>query len=211
MSDLVTLLTRRAPTIHGLEFDAVLEDSLYLSAMTTGYPIESGANAADHIIINPAEVVMTVAISNNPLKASVTDFLGGFLSNYVGQSTFAAISGLSAGFLAGSDNSRAALALQTLFLIMVAREPFDLELTEGTFSNMVIIDIERTRTPENENGVEARVTMQEYPTIETFYSKWSTKQTQLNPNDSSRFQVAEWIDRGEQSVANAGAKFRGLF
>ena len=65
----------------------------------TQFPIEIGANATDHGIIRPATEVMTIAVSNNPLGTSTTDFAGGFVSNFVDSAIIAGVAGLSAGFL----------------------------------------------------------------------------------------------------------------
>ena len=55
---IVNILTRKAPTINGYEFDAVLEDTLEISNELTGYPIELGARASDHAITNPVSMVV---------------------------------------------------------------------------------------------------------------------------------------------------------
>lgn len=73
---LIQIFTREAPTIAGYAFDAVLEDTFEATVTVTSYPIESGVKISDHRILNPFKWTLTGAISNNPLKTQLTDFLG---------------------------------------------------------------------------------------------------------------------------------------
>ncbi|MGS0546702.1 phage baseplate protein [Pseudomonas parakoreensis] len=74
---IVNIFTRQAPTLASYSFDAVLEDTFEASVSITTFPIESGVRVADHRIFNPFKWTMTGAISNNPVKVQLTDFLGG--------------------------------------------------------------------------------------------------------------------------------------
>lgn len=202
---LITLFTRRAPTLAGIEFDAVLEDTFESSVEFTGYAIESGARAIDHGIIQPFKWSLTVAVSNNPVKPNVTDFIGGALSNFTDNALLSTVAGLSAGFLAGSDDTRSSNVLSALLALQVAREPFDIDAGDIQLSNFVISNIRRTKTPENENGLFAEVQLQELPILETIISRnASPKQDQLNDNDPSKSQSASLIDKGEQSLKEIG-------
>lgn len=201
---ILTLFTRNAPSIGGVEFDAVLEDTLEAPVQLTQYPIESGANASDHAIILPYKYRMLVAVSNNPIKPTFTDFAGGLLSNFFDGNILSQIAGLSAGLLSSSDDSRGSSALEFLLGLRVARQPFDLDAGDIVLQNMVIVNVVRTKTPVNEQGLFAEVQLQELPTLDTILTPEAPKQSQLREGDPSQSQVAAAINKGEQALQDVG-------
>ena len=148
----VTLFTKSSPTIGGIEFDAVLEDTFQASAQITTYPIEAGANAADHKIIQPFKWSLVGVVSNNPLRITATDFAG-VISNFVTGGLAATAAGLSVGFAAGSNGTRASDALGFLTELMVSDTPFSIDAVDIKLSNMTIVDIIRTKDATNEHGL----------------------------------------------------------
>lgn len=202
---LITLFTRTAPTIAGISFDAVLEDTFESTVEHTGYTIESGARAVDHRIILPFRWSLVVAISNNPLKPNVTDFIGGALSNLTDNALLSTVAGLSAGFLAGSDETRSSNVLNALIALQISGESFDIDAGDIQLSNMVINSVRRTKDPSNENGLIAECALQELPTLSTIVSRNAQPaQNQLNDDDPSKSQLAAFIDKGEQLLEDVG-------
>lgn len=203
---LFSRFTKNAPTISGIKFDAVLEDTLEASVEITQYPLEVGVNAADHIRILPFRWRLTGAISNNPLRPSVTDFTG-LLSNLGGGGVGATALGLDAGFLAGSDGTRASSALGFLIKLMTDRKPFDIDAGDIQLSNMVIESINRTKNPANEGGLIFEAQLQELPTLSTFVTESNAQpgQDQLLSTDPSASQAAAIVDKGEQTLGTPSA------
>ena len=198
---IATLFTKSAPTISGVEFDAILEDTLELEVSTTGYPIESGARASDHAIVEPYRWQLVGAVSNNPLKPVVTDFVGALGLN-------GALSGLAAGLLSDNDNTRNSTALKLLTDLTIAREPFDIDAGDISLSNMIIVKLSRVKTAETENGLIFVAQLQELPTLETLLSDRTIKQSQLLDGDPSKSQLSELIDKGEKLASDAGESIR---
>lgn len=196
----VTLFTKSAPTIAGQEFDAVLEDTFELNVTLTGYPIESGARAADHRIIEPYRWRLVGAVSNNPLRPVVTDFTG-----VLGGS---ALTGLASGLLAGSNETRSSTALKFLTDLATQGEPFDIDAGDIALSNMTIVELTRTKDPENENGLIFVAQLQELPTLDTLLSDRTIRQSQLLDGDPSKSQLAELINKGEKLASDAGQSIR---
>jgi hypothetical protein len=195
---LLNIFTSKAPTLSGYEFDAVLEDTLELSVDLTGYTIELGARVSDHRIVNPIRWSIVGAISNTPIGASLTDFAGGALSNFVGDSGIAAtVAGLSAGFLAGSDETRASSALDFLITLTTTGEPFDIDAGDIQLTNMIIVNLRRTKDPTNEGGLIFQADLQEYNTLETKLPGNQPNSSKLNPNDPSASQSSAVTNRGE--------------
>ena len=211
----LTLFTRTAPTIGGVEFDAVLEDTLEAPVVFTDYPIESGARAIDHGILEPYRYSMIVAVSNNPLRANFTDFAGGLLSNFFDNNIISQIAGISAGLLSSSNDSRGASALEFLLGLRVSRTAFDLDAGDIQLQNMVVTNVRRTKTPENEQGLFAEVQLQELATLDTVLSPEAPKQSQLREGDPAQSQVAAAINKGEQAIRDVGTSINntidGLF
>lgn len=195
----ISILTRKPPTFgkspNEITFDAVLEDIIEAETVFTQFPLEIGANASDHGIILPRKYSITAAVSNNPLSPSVTDFVGGFLSNFFADSGIgAAVAGLSAGFLAGSDQTRAGSTLTLLLGIMYQREPFDVDAGDIQLQKMVITNIYRTRRPEIENGLLFTAELMELPLIATVING----QQKTNPGTGTEAtQAAEKSEKGE--------------
>ena len=192
---LINIFTPKAPTLAGYEFDAVLEDTFEAEVELTGYTIELGARAVDHRVIKPFKWSLVGAVSNNPLNASVTDFVGA-LSNDAGN-ILSTVAGLSAGFLAGSSETRASSTLDFLITLMVSGEPFDIDAGDIQLKNMVIGRIRRTKDTSNENALIFEADLQEYPTLETTLSKNGASLSQLNPNDASYSQAVATVNLGE--------------
>lgn len=196
----ISLLFKQSPKLAGYEFDATLEDSFEASVELTRYPVESGVQVNDHRIINPFKYYLTGAMSNNPLKPIVTDFVGGVLSNASRDNPFiAAVSGMSAGFLAGSDATRSSAVLQKLMELMVSGLPFFVDAIDIQLNNMVITKLSRTRDPETENGLVFVAELQELISLDRLPSKNQPSQKQLPDADPSKTAAAANVNLGQQA------------
>lgn len=194
---LLNIFTPKSPTLAGYEFDAVLEDTFEASADLTGYPIELGARASDHRIVNPFRWSIVGAVSNTPLSLGVGDLVGGAASNFIDSAAVSTVAGLSAGFLAGGNETRASSALEFLINLLTTGEPFDIDAGDIQLTNMVIARIRRTKDPVNEGGLIFEADLQEYPTLSTVIAKNQPLTSQLNPDDPSSSQASATNNLGE--------------
>ena len=200
---LINLLVKRGPQLGSLQFDAVLSDDLNASVDIVQYPIETGTPIADHIIYQPIKYTMTGAVSNNPLKVSITDFTG-VLTNLVDDNPFiAAGAGLFAGWLSGSDETRSSTTLNTLLDFMYSGQSFTVDTGEITLNNMVISSIQRAKDPETENGLIFVATLQQIVTLDRVVSGNQPAQYQLNSNDVSSTSISGLVERGYTTVKTA--------
>lgn len=200
---LVNLLVKRGPQLGSLQFDAVLSDDLDASVDIVQYPIETGTPIADHIIYQPIRYTMTGAVSNNPLKVSITDFTGA-LTNLVDNNPFiAAGAGLFAGWLSGSNETRSSTTLNTLLDFMYSGQVFTVDTGEITLNNMVIQRIGRSKDPENENGLIFVAELQQIVTLDRVANGSQPAQYQLNSNDVSSTSISGLIERGYINVKTA--------
>ncbi|WPJ49155.1 hypothetical protein RCIP0068_00037 [Klebsiella phage RCIP0068] len=200
---LINLLVKRGPQLGSLQFDAVLSDDLDASVDIVQYPIETGTPIADHIIYQPIRYTMTGAVSNNPLKVSITDFTGA-LTNLVDDNPFiAAGAGLFAGWLSGSNETRSSTTLNTLLDFMYSGQVFTVDTGEITLNNMVIQRIGRSKDPENENGLIFVAELQQIVTLDRVANSSQPAQYQLNSNDVSSTSISGLIERGYINVKTA--------
>lgn len=200
---LINLLVKRGPQLGSLQFDAVLSDDLDASVDIVQYPIETGTPIADHIIYQPIRYTMTGAVSNNPLKVSITDFTG-VLTNLVDDNPFiAAGAGLFAGWLSGSNETRSSTTLNTLLDFMYSGQVFTVDTGEITLNNMVIQRIGRSKDPENENGLIFVAELQQIVTLDRVANGSQPAQYQLNSNDVSGTSISGLIERGYIDVKTA--------
>ena len=200
---LINLLVKRGPQLGSLQFDAVLSDDLSASVDIVQYPIETGTPIADHIIYQPIKYTMTGAVSNNPLKVSITDFTGA-LTNLVDDNPFiAAGAGLFAGWLSGSNETRSSTTLNTLLDFMYSGQVFTVDTGEITLNNMVINRIGRSKDPETENGLIFVAELQQIVTLDRVANGSQPAQYQLNSNDVSSTSISGLIERGYINVKTA--------
>lgn len=200
---LINLLVKRGPQLGSLQFDAVLSDDLDASVDIVQYPIETGTPIADHIIYQPIRYTMTGAVSNNPLKVSITDFTGA-LTNLVDDNPFiAAGAGLFAGWLSGSNETRSSTTLNTLLDFMYSGQVFTVDTGEITLNNMLIQRIGRSKDPENENGLIFVAELQQIVTLDRVANGSQPAQYQLNSNDVSSTSISGLIERGYINVKTA--------
>lgn len=202
---IINIFTRQAPTIAGYSFDAVLEDTFEASVSITTFPIEIGVRVADHRIFNPFKWTMTGAISNNPVQTQLTDFLGGALSNLTDNPIVSAVAGLSAGFLAGSDETRASSTLDFLVWLMSSYDPFDIDAGDILLKNMAITRLSRTKEPRNEGGLEFVVELQEVIELERLAAGDERWAYQLRSGDPSQSALTRAVNKGQIIAKEATA------
>lgn len=200
---IINIFTRQAPTIAGYSFDAVLEDTFEATVTITSIPIESGVRISDHRILNPFKWTMTGAISNNPVKVQLTDFLGGALSNLTDNPIVSTVAGLSAGFLAGSDETRASTTLDFLIWLMKTADPFDIDAGDILLKNMAITRLSRTKEPRNEGGLEFVVELQEVISLDRIVRDTECSLPQLREGDPSKSALSRAISKGQAIAKEA--------
>jgi len=205
---IINIFTRQAPTIAGYAFDAVLEDTFEANITVTSYPVESGVRISDHRILQPFKWTLTGAVSNNPLKVQPTDFAAGLLSNLTDNPLVATVAGLSAGWLAGSDETRSSTTLQFLLTLMQSGDPFDIDAGDILLKNLVITRLSRTKEPRNENGLEFVAELQELITLDRIQRDDAPSQDQLREGDPAESAVSRAVNRGQAIAKQAADNIR---
>lgn len=195
---IVNIFTKQAPTIAGYSFDAVLEDTFEASVALTNYPVESGVRVSDHRILQPLRWSLVGAVSNNPLKVQLTDFIGGGLSNLTDNPWLAGAAGLFAGWLSGSDETRASGTLIFLINLMQSGEPFSIDAGDITLNNMVITRLSRTKDTTNEQGLIFVADLQELITLDRLSDVGKPVVSQMHDGDPAQTAAARIVKKGQQ-------------
>ena len=198
-----TIFKREKASLGVFEFDALLESSTEKRATVTYLPLQEGARAADHRILEPIKVRMTGAMSNNPMKDLSETFSRDNLANLASGAAISAAAGLinnpyitaglgvGLGYLAGRNKESHALnAWDKLTELWSSSEPFSVVTGLGeTVNNMVIERLYQETDPDNENAL---IFVAEL--IEFQYIKLGTGQAK-----SEKPQAASELGSGDQA------------
>lgn len=208
------ILPKKSPLVNSYAFDAVLEDTLEMSMELTRYPVESGVSINDHRIVNPTKYFIKGVYGSKPLKplispaTSISDLAGiaiGAATNLLRKNPLvAAIGGLSAGFLAGSQATRASSALEYFVTLMRQGQPFNVDAVDVQLKNMVITKLSRTKDPSNEMGMILVLEIQEIITVDRINANGSVapSEDQLPMGDPARAACVKSVSGGLKSAAS---------
>ena len=189
-----------------IEVDAVLSVSVSASVTYTHFPIEWGAEVSDHGVVQPQKYSMQGGVSKAPLGAKLSDFAGGFFSNLNNNSRIANAAGLSAGFLAGSNEGRPAASWGFLYELMVKKKAFDVFNGLTLMTDMVITNLSFEMNPKNENALIFDAQLQELITIDHItYDGRVNASTTIDSTDAQ-----DPVSTQNIGLKNQGSKTAGL-
>ena len=109
----------------------------------------------------------------------------------------ATVTGLSAGYLSGSTETRAKSALEFLISLATEKTRFDISAGDIDLTGMMVRKITRQKTAENENGLIATVQLQQVGTLATVIALNQPSISQLNSDDPSYASNAATANKGE--------------
>lgn len=126
--------------INGVTFDALIEETRSLEADAPYYPIETGFEISDSIILKPQTLSMVLYITNTPVT-------------WYGRH--------------GASHGRVQDVISQLEALYFAKEPVTVTTSEATYENMAILSIELTKNKENGTSREVPITFQEIRVTES--------------------------------------------
>lgn len=204
MSEKVTLWKVTESEVAGYSFDAVVEQVTEFTVDTPTYPVENGVSIADHRILQPIEYMIRGIVSNTPLRVSLFDFAGGLVSNLTDNPFVAAVAGMSAGFLAGSNSTRAAAAMENFVQIMEGAEPFDVDTGDMILKNMHIVRIVRDTNTQNENSAEITLFIRELVTLDRIQTDGQPTHKQLRSGSVEESGICASVSKGAKALKEVG-------
>ncbi|MFE8049321.1 phage baseplate protein [Brenneria goodwinii] len=208
---IVGVFDKSRPEIGGIFFDAILEESSELRTDVSEYPLETGETANDNAVTRPMTVTMTVAISDNPVKALTAE--AGQFSGIAGVGAgvavgaassllsggAAALTGLaaSAGLsFAASGTKRSESALLELRKLQVEKSILTVVGINSSYDNMIITNTRVQKSKENEGGQEIVVEMRDL-LIKDSNSSATTTNSNLPAGDTAATQGQANVHLGE--------------
>jgi len=214
---LVGLFSRSRPEIGGLFFDALLEESSELVTDVTEYPIEDGRVGNDHAVDRPLRLTMTVALSDNPIKAalandSIPDEWGwvaskmgpligtaaGAVIGTLGGAAAAAvgIAGSVLTELAGGAETRSGKMIKAIRKKQQGHELLTVVGAKGTYDNVMITNTRVQVTKQNEGGLELVVEMKQLIIVDSL-ANLAIVNSRLPADDTASTQAQTENNLGE--------------
>ncbi|AYH00868.1 hypothetical protein C5E26_07895 [Pectobacterium parmentieri] len=208
---IVGVFDKSRPEIGGIFFDAILEESSELRTDVSEYPLETGQTANDNAVTRPMTVTMTVAISDNPVKALMAE--AGDLSGIAGIGAgvavgavgsmlgggAAALAGLaaSAGLaFAASGRKRSETALVQIRTLQRYNKILTVIGTSTAYDDMIITNTRVQKNKQNEGGQEIVVEMRKL-LIKSRDDTATTINRNLPKNDTAATQGQANVHLGE--------------
>lgn len=209
---LVGLFSRSRPEIGGLFFDALIEESSELVTDVTEYPIEDGRVGNDHAVDRPLRLTMTVALSDNPIKAAVADATGSFsgLGGTIVGTAAGAIIGTLGGAaaaavgiagsvlteLAGGAETRSGKMIKAIRKKQQGHELLTVVGAKGTYDNVMITNTRVQVTKQNEGGLELVVEMKQLIIVDSL-ANLAIVNSRLPADDTASTQAQTENNLGE--------------
>lgn len=211
---LVGVFTKFRPEIGGIFFDATLDETSTLMTIVSSYPLEDASTANDNAVTKPLELTMTVAISDNPIKAMTAgeDNLSGLTSmgvSLVGGTALSMLSGGAAALgglaatagmtYANSGQSRSESALLSLRNLQRNKTLLKIVGVGSSYDNMLITKTQVKKVKGGEGAQEIIVEMQQI-TIVTRDDSAITTNSNLPKNDPVATQGQKSVNLGQVPV-----------
>ena len=131
---------RQPTTINGIAFDALIDETKTLESDVPSYPVESGFEVSDSIILKPLALSMTLFLTNTPVTWKARH---------------------------GTSTSRVTDVLKLLEDLYFKKTPVTVVTNERTYRNMAILSIELTKNKENGTSREIPISFQEIRVTES--------------------------------------------
>ncbi|CPR20609.1 hypothetical protein JMY81_01125 [Brenneria goodwinii] len=207
----VGIFNKSRPEIGGIFFDAILAESSELRTDVSEYPLETGETANDNAVTRPMTVTMTVAISDNPVKALMDE--AGDLSGIAGIGAGVAV-GAAGSLLSGGTAALAGLAASACLMFAASgRQRSETALVQirslqrynriltvvgvnSSYDNMIITNTRVQKSKENEGGQEIVVEMRSL-LIKDSNSSATTTNSNLPAGDTASTQGQANANLGE--------------
>ena len=126
--------------INGITFDVLIEENRSLTAQAPSYPVETGFEVSDSIILGPEVLEMTLFLTNTPVTHLEAH---------------------------GTSPDRVQDVIQQLEELYFSRQPVTITTTDATYENMAILSIELTKTKETGTSREIPIIFQEIRIVES--------------------------------------------
>lgn len=162
---IVGLFTKNTPQIHGIYFDALLDESSELRTDVSEYPLEDASTANDNAVTRPLTLIMTVGVSDNWYRgliaatgdlSSLAGISGSLATGVLSQllSGAAAVDGVAASITTEtmSDTSRSSDKLELLRNLQRKHTVMTVTGSKTSYTNMIITNTRTKKEKSTEGG-----------------------------------------------------------
>ncbi len=163
---LKTQLNSSPCTIGELTLDLLLQEDEELSNKVTQFPVENGSPATDHVINEPVTLTITGYVTNAPIRVHP-----GTVDSQ------ARVTRQGEDKLVGPDINFAELALAYLKKIRLERKAVRVTTKRGTWENMLIQRISRTKTKATGDALVFTITLVEFRQVKLLFVAGTRKRT----------------------------------
>lgn len=194
------------PSIGGITFDAVIEESVISTAESTDFSVEDGTVFQDHITNRPDMITMTVSVSNSPFPGASGSVINTAIGNGMSRVTPLVSSAIGVGYgvvgaatNSGSMNTRTSSAWENIFNLKTKKGVFDVQTQNLLYRNCHITSLYYKTNSDNENVIDIVIEMKAIKTYKTGLSDGQPSSDQLNEADSASQQAAPPESLGEKA------------
>lgn len=163
---LKTTLNLSPCTIGTLTLDLLIQEEEDLPNKVTMYPVENGSPAADHVVTEPVALTITGFVTNAPIRAHPGTV-----------DSTARVTRQGEDQLVGEDINFAELALEYLRKIRLARETVTVRTKRGTWDNMLVQRVSRSKSRETGDALVFTIYLVEFRTVKLLFVDAPRKRT----------------------------------
>lgn len=156
--------------IGGWYFDGIMRTEHTRKSRATQHPVQTGANISDHIILEPAELMIEIYMSDAYAPPSIS-VGNAFVDTILSEVTKTEL--LDGQFAAGSG--RSAQAWRVLKLMQDLRMPIEVETRLDYYENMVIEELTAPDDVKTLNALSATLIMKEIIMVDVSEIKVSAR------------------------------------
>lgn len=153
-------------TVGDLVLDLLIQEEEDMPNKVTQYPVENGSAASDHVVIDPAVLTITGFITNAPIRSHSGTVDG-----------TARVTRQEQDQLVGKDINFTDLALAYLRKIRLAREPITVTTKRGTWTNMLVQRVLRSKDKDTGDAMTFTITLVQFQPVKLIYVSAPRKKT----------------------------------
>lgn len=197
---LKTPLNSSPGTIGELALDLLIQEDEELPNRVTQFPVENGSPAADHVVNEPGVLTITGMVSNAPFRAHP-----GTIDSQ------ARVTRQGEDQIVGTDINFAELALDYLRRLRAERKAVTVTTRRGTWENMLVQRISRSKTKETGDAIVFTVTLVEFRQVKLLYVAAPQKRTKSQRAQPRTKQGKKGTPKGRDEYSSISYKlFKGI-
>ncbi len=179
--------------LGGIVVDATISEEHTHTCEVTDNPVEDGVKIADHVQLNPAQLVINGVITDTPLGFG---FIGDLSKTAGNVGAGLSIPGATTGDFQGGQGSLSIQAFNKMLDLQKSRQPFTVITGLKRYQNMIMTELSIPRTVQTANAIHFKASFKEVRIVKS-------QTTQGKPSNGSKDAASPTKDKGTQSSEQA--------